>query len=84
MAKVKLNAEVVRTHKGGFKAVEKITTKTGDTIDQWWTVWSDAPVQSGQKVEITGDVSVRTEEYNNEKRASAHVNNAVVKSDDPF
>lgn len=92
MAKVRIeNARVERIIEGyGFKASEEITIKSGDKIKQWLTVWTQAQVREGDTVNITGDLSVKLEEFtgrdNTPKQTAAiHVNNAKVEgSDAPF
>lgn len=92
MAKVRVeNARVERIIEGyGFKASEEITIKSGDKIKQWLTVWTQAQVREGDTVNITGDLSVKLEEFtgrdNTPKQTAAiHVNNAKVEgSDAPF
>lgn len=87
MAKVKIEgAKVERLIDGyGFKATEEITIKSGDKIKQWVTVWTQAQVREGDIVDITGDLSVKLEEFtgrdNTPKQSAAiHVNNAKVES----
>lgn len=92
MAKVRIeNARVERIIEGyGFKASEEITIKSGDKIKQWLTVWTQAQVREGDTVNITGDLSVKLEEFtgrdNTPKQTAAiHVNNAKVEgADAPF
>lgn len=92
MAKVRIeNARVERIISGyGFKASEEITIKSGDKIKQWLTVWTQAQVREGDTVNITGDLSVKLEEFtgrdNTPKQTAAiHVNNAKVEgADAPF
>ena len=92
MAKVRVeNARVERIISGyGFKASEEITIKSGDKIKQWLTVWTQAQVREGDTVNITGDLSVKLEEFtgrdNTPKQTAAiHVNNAKVEgADAPF
>lgn len=92
MAKVRIEgARVERIIDGyGFKASEEITIKSGDKIRQWITVWTTAQVREGDTVNITGDLSVKLEEFtgrdNTPKQTAAiHVNNAKVEgADAPF
>ena len=92
MAKVKIDgAKVERIIQGyGFKASEEITLKSGDKGKQWLTVWTQAQVREGDSVDITGDLSVKLEEFtgrdNQPKQTAAiHVNNAKVQTADaPF
>ena len=92
MAKVRIEgAKVERIISGyGFKASEEITIKSGDKIKQWLTVWTQAQVREGDTVNITGDLSVKLEEFtgrdNTPKQTAAiHVNNAKVEgADAPF
>lgn len=92
MAKVRIEgAKVERIIQGyGFKASEEITLKSGDKGKQWLTVWTQAQVREGDTVNITGDLSVKLEEFtgrdNTPKQTAAiHVNNAKVEgADAPF
>lgn len=87
MAKVKIeNATVERLISNkGFAATEEVKTFTGETKKAWYTVWTSAPVREGDLVSITGDLSVRLEEYTGsdnqpKTKAAAHVNNANVET----
>jgi hypothetical protein len=87
--KVKFNGTVERTIKGGFKVVESRDIGATEPVKIYATVWTDANVQVGSEVEITGDISVRVEEFEGrdgtQKRVAAiHINNATVKNDAPF
>lgn len=92
MAKVKIDgAKVERIIQGyGFKASEEITLKSGDKGKQWLTVWTQAQVREGDIVDITGDLSVKLEEFTGrdggmKQTAAIHVNNAKVEgADAPF
>lgn len=87
--KVKFTGTVERTIKGGFKVVESRDIGAVDPIKTYATVWTDKPVTVGQEVEVTGDLSVRIEEFEGrdgtQKRVAAiHINGATVKDDSPF
>lgn len=93
MALVKIaNAEVTRLIPGyGFKAASEIKLgNTGDTKKEYYTVWTDAKVQEGDLVEITGTLGVKIEEFTGRDGspktvAAIHVNDAkVVSADAPF
>ena len=91
MAKVKIDGAVVyRIIEGhGFVATTQAQTRNGKTITEYWTVWSDARVALNDVVDITGDLSVRMDEYKDKngqtkQGAAGHINNAVVKADTPF
>lgn len=92
MAKVKIEGAKVERLIGnkGFAATEEVKTFTGDTIKAWYTVWTNERVSEGDRVSITGDLSVRLEEYTGsdnqpKTKAAAHVNNAKVETADaPF
>jgi hypothetical protein len=93
MALVKIaSAEVTRLIPGyGFKAASEIKLgSTGDTKKEYYTVWTDAKVQEGQVVEITGALGVKIEEFTGRDGqpktvAAIHVNDAkVVLADAPF
>lgn len=87
MAKVKIeNAKVERLiGNKGFAATEEVKTFSGDTVKAWYTVWATPNVSEGDLVTITGDLSVRLEEYTGsdnqpKTKAAAHVNNAKVET----
>lgn len=85
------NARVERLIQGyGFKATEEITLKSGDKGKQWFTVWTSGSFREGDIVTITGDLSVKLEEFTGrdggmKQTAAIHVNNAKVEgADAPF
>jgi len=87
MAKVKIEgAKVERLISNkGFAATEEVKTFTGETAKAWYTIWTPAQVREGDIVSITGDLSVRLEEYTGsdnvpKTKAAAHVNNAKVET----
>lgn len=89
--KVKAELEVARLIEGyGFKGVEKRKTKDGDEFSVWVTVWTQQKVSIGDRVEVTGDLSVKIESFtgrdNQPKQSAAiHINDATVKLEDaPF
>lgn len=91
MAKVTIeNAEVFKIIEGyGFRAVEKFTLKSGEEAKRYYTVWSQDKVSEGDIVSISGDLSVKVEEYtgrDNQPKTTAavHVNNARITADAPF
>jgi hypothetical protein len=87
MAKVKITgAKVERIIQGyGFAATEPFTLANGEPAKAWFTVWTDAQVKEGEIVDVTGDLSVKLDEYTGsdnvpKTRASANINNAKVES----
>jgi len=91
MAKIEIeNAEVFKIIEGyGFRAVEKFKLRNGEEAKRYYTVWTDQKVAEGDQVSISGDLSVKVEEYtdkNNQPKTSAavHVNNARITADAPF
>jgi hypothetical protein len=89
--KIKAELEVSRLIQGyGFKGVEKRKTKDGEDYNVWVTVWTKDSVREGDIVEVTGDLSVKLEEFtgrdNKPKQIAAiHINNAQIKkADAPF
>ena len=91
MAKVTIeNAEVFKIIPNyGFKAVEKFTLKSGDEAKRYYTVWTNEKVTEGDIVSISGDLSVKVEEYtgrDNQPKTTAavHINNARITADAPF
>ena len=91
MAKIEIeNAEVFKIIEGyGFRAVEKFKLRNGEEAKRYYTVWTDQKVTEGDQVTISGDLTVKVEEYtdkNNQPKTSAaiHVNNARITADAPF
>lgn len=91
MAKIEIeNAEVFKIIEGyGFRAVEHFKLRNGEDAKRYYTVWTDQKVAEGDQVSISGDLSVKVEEYtdkNNQPKTSAavHVNNARITADAPF
>lgn len=92
MAKAHIEAATVsRIIQGyGFKCYSERKTKTGDTVKEYYTVWATSPsVKEGDIVEITGDLSVKLEEYTTrdgqaKQSAAIHINNAKVSAEAPF
>jgi len=91
MAKIEIeNAEVFKIIEGyGFRAVEKLKLRNGEEAKRYYTVWTDQKVAEGDQVTISGDLTVKVEEYtdkNNQPKTSAavHVNNARITADAPF
>lgn len=92
MAKAHIEtATVSRIIQGyGFKCYSERKTKTGDTVKEYYTVWATTPaVKEGDIVEVTGDLSVKLEEFtgrdgNPKQTAAIHINNAKVTSEAPF
>lgn len=92
MAKVKITgAKVERIIQGyGFVATEPFTLANGEAAKAWFTVWSKDDVREGELVDVTGDLSVKLDEYTGsdnipKTKASANINNAKVeKADAPF
>jgi hypothetical protein len=89
--KVKAELEVSRLIPNyGFKGVEKRKTKDGEEYTVWVTVWTKDLVRENEIVEVTGDLSVKLEEFtgrdNKPKQIAAiHINNAQIKkADAPF
>jgi hypothetical protein len=89
--KIKAELEVARLIQGyGFKGVEKRKTRDGEEYSVWATVWTKDLVREGDVVEVTGDLSVKLEEFtgrdNKPKQIAAiHINNAQIKkADAPF
>ena len=87
------NAKVERLIPGyGFKATETTLVK-GEERKTWYTVWTKESVTEGQILDISGDLSVKLEEFTGrdnqpKKVAAIHVNNAMVmtsnEADAPF
>lgn len=85
MAMIKIEgAEVSRLIPGyGFKAKKPIQLRSGETKDEYYTVWTDAKVTEGAEVDIVGTLGVKIEEYTGrdgvERQTPAiHVNDAKV------
>lgn len=91
MAQVKVkNATVTRIIPNyGFKCATEVKTKSGETRKETYTVWTDTKVQEGDVVDVTGNLSVKVEEFTNREGklvqyAAIHVNNGVVEAEAPF
>ncbi len=87
MALIKIeNAEVVFISEGwNFKCKASVKRQDGETMDQWYTVWSKEPVQKGQIVDVVGTLSTKVEEFTGKDNvprttAAIHVNDAKVTS----
>jgi hypothetical protein len=84
------DAKVFKIIEGyGFRAVEEFKLRNGEDAKRYFTIWTDQRVEEGQVFTISGDLSVKIEEYtnrDNEPKTSAavHVNNAKLKADAPF
>jgi hypothetical protein len=86
MAKIFIeNAEVTRVQRGGkgFNAQTQYKLRNGETSVQKYTVWSDDQVHVGDVLNITGNLSVKMEEFTNDKGeliryAGIHVNQPVL------
>jgi hypothetical protein len=88
MAKIIIeNAEVTRVQRGGkgFNAQTQYKTRNGEIVKQKYVVWSDEQVHEGDVLNIEGLVSVKLEEFTNDKGeliryAAIHVNQPVLNS----
>lgn len=76
----------------GFRASETKTIK-GEERKTWYTCWTKESVTEGQVLDISGDLSVKLEEFTGrdnqpKKVASIHINNAMTltsnEADAPF
>ena len=78
------DAKVFKIIEGyGFRAVEDFKLRNGEDARRYFTIWTDQRVEEGQVFTISGDLSVKIEEYtnrDNEPKTSAavHVNNAKL------
>lgn len=85
------NAKVERLIVGyGFKASETTLVK-GEERKTWFTVWTKETVKEGDVIDISGELSVKLEEFTGrdnmpKKVAAIHINNAMVMTsqDAPF
>lgn len=75
------NAKVNRVIQDmGFEVAESYETRDGDIKETKFTVWTtpnNIPAE-GATVNVSGNVSVRLEEYNGNKFARFHVNQPTV------
>lgn len=77
------NARVERIIEGyGFKATETTLVK-GEERKTWYTVWTKDKVSEGDILTISGDLSVKLEEFTGrdnqpKKVAGIHINNALT------
>ena len=90
MAQVKIsNATVVYVNPKGFTAKAQVKV-LGELRDEYYKVWTEQKFEKGDVVEIVGDLSARIEEYKDKRTgedkltAAIHVNNPVIKTDNPF
>ena len=86
MAKVSIeSATVIRIIEGyGFVVASEYRTAKGDTGKEYFTVWTKEKHPEGAVLAISGDLSVRLEEYTDREgklknKAVAHINNAKAK-----
>jgi hypothetical protein len=86
MAKVIIeNAEVTRVQRTGtgFNAQTQFKLRNGEMSTQKYTVWSDEQVHVGDVLNIEGLLSVKIEEFTNDKGneiryAAIHVNKPTI------
>ena len=90
MAQVKIsNATVVYVNPKGFTAKAQVKV-LGELRDEYYKVWTEEKYEKGDVVEVVGDLSVRIEEYTDKRTgqpkqgAAIHVNNPIIKTDNPF
>lgn len=75
---------VERKFNGGIGVLGTFTKNDGSTGYKRWTVWTSAPVNTGDVVNVLGGVvSTKVEKYTNKSgeevtTAALHVNNAKV------
>lgn len=92
MARINIqNAEVTSVMRTGtgFRCQETWTKKNGEPASQKFVVWSDQPVGLGDTVNVTGIMSLKNEEFTNDKGetikyTAIHVNNPKVDSPLPI
>jgi hypothetical protein len=88
MAKIFIeNAEVTRVQRGGkgFNAQTQYKLRNGETKTEKYTIWSDEQVHEGDVYNISGVVSVKLEEFTNDKGelirySQIHVNQPKLES----
>ena len=88
MAKIMIaNAEVTSVMKTGtgFRCQEVWTRRDGERVTQKFVVWSDHAVAVGDTVNVSGLMSLKNEEFTNDKNelikyTAIHVNNPKVDS----
>lgn len=80
MAKVTISNGEVTKHLGdkGFVLETKYKTRAGEEITDKWTVWGKQP-EIGTVLEVEGDLTIKTEEYNGTRYARGHINNPVFR-----
>lgn len=89
--KVKAELVVSRIIEGyGFEGYEMRKTRDGEEYKAYVTVWSKDSVKVGDSVEVTGDLTVKLDEYTTKdgkqgQKVAVNVNNPTVKkSEAPF
>lgn len=86
MAKILIeNAEVTRVQRSGkgFTAQTQYKLRNGEMKTEKYTVWTDKPVSVGDVYTISGNASVKLEEFTNDngeliRYAQFHVNNPTL------
>lgn len=86
MAKISIeNAEVTSVMKTGtgFRAQTQFNTRSGGTVTEKYVIWSDKKVSVGDVVNVDGLLTVKQEEFTNDKGevikyVAIHVNNPTV------
>ncbi len=94
MAEVKANGTVKRIIEGyGFVLEESFQTRDGESRSKYFTVWdkayADKHIAEGDRVQVSGLLTVKIEEFTNrdgeqKQVAAAHINNPTTASENPF
>ena len=91
MAQVKIsNATVTYINPKGFTLKGQGKDMNGEPRDEYYKVWTDQKVNKGDIVDVVGDLSVRIETFvskrtnQEEQIAAIHINNPIIKTDNPF
>jgi len=87
---VVLNAEVIRLIQNyGVVVAEKFKDSQGEERKNYYTVWTDQPLEVGDEISVRGILRVKLDEYTNrdgevKRSAQAHINNPKIEKDMPF
>lgn len=69
---------VLNINSKGFTLIESYTKQTGETVNNYYKVWTSEPVEEGAIVNVSGVHSARISEYEGKQRLEIHINNARI------
>lgn len=74
---------VVNINSKGFTLVESYTKQTGETVNNYYKVWTTEQVREGAIINVSGVHSARISEYEGRQRLEIHINNARIEAPAP-